>query len=935
LARYFDRMKAIVELHGGSVEKFIGDAVMAVFGVPRVHEDDALRACRAAVEMREALPGLGIRGRIGLNTGEVVTGTEERLATGDAVNVAARLEQAASPGEVLIGSSTFQLVREMVDAVPVEALTVKGKAEAVPAWRLDSVLAAPERRHESRFVGREGELRSIVQAWERANAEQRCGLVTVVGEAGVGKSRLVAEAVASIGARVVRGRCLPYGEGITYWPVVEVVRQLDGLPSDPAAASAIRSLLGESERATSAEEIAWAFRKLLEERAPLVAVFDDLQWGEETFLDLVDGVALLASGAPLLLVCMARPELVERRPGWQVSLRLEPLPAPAVEELIGDDVAEGLRERIAAAAGGNPLFVTEMLAMAAGADAVEVPPSLRALLAARLDQLDPGERGVLERGAVEGEVFHRGAVQALAPDEAQVTPRLAALTRKQLIRPESAHLPGDDAFRFRHLLIRDAAYDALPKTVRGDLHERFAAWLEEHGAALVELDEIVGYHLEQTYRYRLELGLVDELAPGLAKRAACRLQAAGERASGRGDIAAASNFFGRAVDLLPLEDPARLDLLPEWAAALTDAGELARADSILEAVIEAAERSGNERVEWRARLARAAAQVWMGAAQEQTGVLAEQAAGAFRGLGDDLGLARALHLVGLIRLWLGSAVSAEEAWGPALEHARRAGSARDEAQTLTWSLIGSWMGPTAVEEAIQRCRDTIAAAPTRHVEAIALTTQGALSAMLGDFDQARLLFRRGKHTLQELGLAIAAAGTSEECFDIEMHAGDPAAAEMELREACAALEQLGEKGFLSTRAALLAHALCAQGRHEEADAFIELSAAVGAPDDLLTQALWRSASAKVTARRDDLPTAERLAKEAVEILGSTDWLNARGDAASDLAEVLLLAGKREDAIVGVKQALELYERKGNVVMARRARTRLDGLQTRTARAAPT
>ena len=314
LARYFDRMKGVVERHGGSVEKFIGDAVMAVFGVPVVHEDDALRACRAAVEMREAFAGLGIEGRIGVSTGEVVTGTEERLATGDALNVAARLQQAAAPGEVLIAEATRVLVGDAVDVEPVEPLALKGKSEPVAAFRLVAARAASERRHDTVFVGRERELALLGEAWGRVQAERRCELVTVVGDAGLGKSRLVAEGLASIEARVVRGRCLPYGVGITHWPVVEVVKQLDALPTDPAAAAAIRSLLGESEAGTSAEEIAWAFRKLLEEQAPLVVVFDDIQWGEETFLDLVEHVALLSSGAPILRRVHGSPRAARQPP---------------------------------------------------------------------------------------------------------------------------------------------------------------------------------------------------------------------------------------------------------------------------------------------------------------------------------------------------------------------------------------------------------------------------------------------------------------------------------------------------------------------------------------------------------------------------------------------------------------------------------------------
>src|SRR5215217_7066798 len=352
LARYFELASQVVERHGGVVEKFIGDAVMAVFCVPQVHEDDALRAVRAAAELREALEALNaelerdyatsLSVRIGVMTGEVVTGTEERLATGDAVNVAARLEQAAQAGEVLVGEPTLVLAREAAEVEPVQPLVLKGKAEPVPAYRLLSVGHVPERRHDAPFVGRERELGLLREAWDRVRQGEHCELVTVVGEAGVGKSRLVAEALDSIEATVLRGRCPPYGEGITYWPVVEVLKQLDVTPPDKAAAQAIGALLGETPVTSSAEEIAWAFRKTLEHAAaqqPLVVVLDDIQWGEETFRDLVEHVALLSTGAPILLVCMARPELVERRPTWPVTLSLAPLVDEAVDELIPQGLA--------------------------------------------------------------------------------------------------------------------------------------------------------------------------------------------------------------------------------------------------------------------------------------------------------------------------------------------------------------------------------------------------------------------------------------------------------------------------------------------------------------------------------------------------------------------------------------------------------------------
>jgi class 3 adenylate cyclase len=409
LARYFERMKTIVESHGGVVEKFIGDAVMAVFGIPAAHEDDALRACRTAMEMRDALPELGIRGRIGVNTGEVGAGTEERLATGDAVNVAARLEEAAAPGEVLIGAETRALTRDAVDVEAVEPLSLKGKTEPVPAFRLITAGGELARRFATPMVGRETELRRLRDAFAQAVHDRSCQLFTVLGSAGVGKSRLAAEFLAGIEARVVQGGCLSYGEGITYWPVVEIVKQLNTLPESDAAVP-LRSLLGETESATSAEEIAWGFRKLLEQEAqerPLVCLLDDLHWAEQTLLDLVEHIADLSRDAPVLLLCMARPELLEKRPTWgggkwnATTVLLEPLDAAETERLLDElgGVEPGLRERIATAAEGNPLFLEEMLALAHASDdgEISVPPTIQALLAARLDQLDPAERAVLER----------------------------------------------------------------------------------------------------------------------------------------------------------------------------------------------------------------------------------------------------------------------------------------------------------------------------------------------------------------------------------------------------------------------------------------------------------------------------------------------------------------------------------------------------------
>ena len=401
MARYFDVARIAIERHGGTLEKFIGDAVMAVFGVPAVREDDALRAVRAAQELRDAVE---IDVRIGVNTGEVVTGSGDSLVTGDAVNIAARLEQAAAPGEVLLGARTYALVRDAVDVELLPPLAAKGKVEPLTAYRLVAVTTdvVVPRRATAEMVGRDRELRRLRDAFAQSVDDRSCQLFTVLGSAGVGKSRLADEFLAGLDARVVRGRCPSYGDGITYWPVVEIVKQLDRLPADDAAANAMRSLLGESDAPTSADQIAWAFRKLLEDAArarPLVCVLDDIHWAEEGLLDLVEHVADLSRDAPLLLLAMARQELLDRRPGWgggkwnATTVLLEPLNGPQTEELLSalGGVDDELRAGISTAAEGNPLYIEEMLALVrgSGTTTVTVPPTIQALLAARIDQLDP------------------------------------------------------------------------------------------------------------------------------------------------------------------------------------------------------------------------------------------------------------------------------------------------------------------------------------------------------------------------------------------------------------------------------------------------------------------------------------------------------------------------------------------------------------------
>jgi class 3 adenylate cyclase/tetratricopeptide (TPR) repeat protein len=918
LARYFERMKQIVESHGGTVEKFIGDAVMAVFGVPMVHEDDALRACRAAVEMRDALPELGIQGRIGVNTGEVVTGTEERLATGDAVNVAARLEQSAQPGDVLVGASTYRLVAPAVEAETVDPLEVKGKSEPVPAFRLLALTGALERRFETAMVGRHRELRSLSDALARAVADRSCQLFTVLGSAGVGKSRLAAEFLARVEAKVVRGRCLSYGDGITYWPVVEVIKQLGTLPDDAGAAEPLRSLLGESTTAATADEIAWGLRRLLEQEAKresLVCVFDDVHWAEPTFLALVESVAELSRDAPLLLLCMARPELLELRPSWgggmwnATTVLLEPLDAAETAELLEalGGVDEELATRIAANADGNPLFVEEMLALVRNSPdgRVEVPPTIQALLAARLDQLDASERAVLERGSIEGQVFHRGSVEALANGEPQAD-RLMMLVRKQLVRPDRPQLPNEDAYRFRHLLIRDAAYDALPKSVRADLHRRFARWLETHGQDVVELEEITGYHYEQSARYLAELGRPDT---ELAAAAAERLWHAGRRARNRGDREAARSLLDRAI--AQSEHPS-IHLLIDRARTVTARDAVPLLDS---AAVHAA-REGDAAG---AALARAIAAFNRTLLSEVSADEQERLALAAIPL-----LEAARDDRGLLEIW---ACLAEGAYNIRADYARMEYAAEEalryaaqagEQQTLPALSIALLFGPRPVAEALERLAEL--AQDDLHPKF--LGDRAILHAMLGDMNQARAFLELSVNSWRERGREEVAHVIAA---DVEELAGNHEAAAEHLAAYCAVLEERGLAPVLSTYAPKRGRHLCALGRFDEAERLAEQGRSYGQDDDPVTQSLWRQVMALVLAQRGDLVGAERLAREAVPFSRATNSPWQQGDALFDLAAVLEASGRDEEAASALCEALVEYERKPIIPLARHTRERLASL----------
>jgi class 3 adenylate cyclase/tetratricopeptide (TPR) repeat protein len=970
LGRYFDTMREVLVRHGASVEKYIGDAVMAVFGVPQLHEDDALRALRAAVEMRSALAelngelereaGVRLESCTGVNSGEVVTGENaerERLVTGDAVNVAARLQQAAAPGEILIGEATRRLAEAAVEVAPLEPLTVKGKQEPLRAWRLLGVVAGASafvRRLDAPMVGRQQELTALREAVERAFATSVPHTLTVLGPAGIGKSRLVDELLAGIGedARVLLGRCLPYGEGITYWPLAEILRQAAGgdhigglktVVDSDLARERIAGAIGLGSGVGSSQEIFWSARILFEQLArelPLLVVFDDIHWAEPTFLDLLEYVRGFAADVPLVMLCQGRPDLLEVRPAWAApaanttTLVLQPLSdaeSRALARSLHDGVDEELLNRIVGSAEGYPLFVEQMLAMVGEARAgeLEVPPTIQVLLGARIDSLEPAERMVIEAASVEGGIFHRGSIEYLLPESArsELGTRLMALVRKGLIKPDRSVFAGDDGFRFGHLLIRDAVYLAIPKAVRASHHEGHAGWLERAaGAQLGEYEEILGYHLQQAFECRRQLGPPDEHARALGARAGRLLGAAGRRAYARSDIAAAINLLERATSLPAADVAERLELVLMLSLALDFGGDSQRAAGLASEALADAENYGDGRLVALARAQAGAVRLHTdpsATAEEYAEVLAEAVKGCEEAH-DEYGLALSWRRLGWVQQLQGRYGASVETLERAVSHAQAAGHAREETLALGMLTESVALGPTPVDEATRRCLAVLESgselAPQRPA---ACTALAVLYAMQGEHGHARASAALGWHVLEPFGERYGVAQAVHLTGFLELLAGDPAAAERTLRQSHETLTAMGDSGSLALTAALLAEALHRQGRDDEALLLADEAAALASPDDFGTQSAWRSTRARVLAVRGEHDAAEQLAREAVQAVEQTDDVLHSTAALLALAEVLQAAGRTSEALPFVDRALAICTHKGDVVGAARARALRD------------
>lgn len=963
VARSRDLAAEILARHGATVEDVVGDVVVGVFGIPTAHEDDALRAVRAAVEIREAIRHVGGGAdsrtprpiRAGVETGEVVFGAPRSgrpSVSGDAVYIAAAIQRGARDDDVLIGEKTRRVLGSAALLEPVDA--PKGLVGHPIAWKLIGLVpGAPAltRNLDAPIAGRSAELARVVVAFERAVREGVGHRVTIIGDAGIGKSRLGREVASALGsrARIVTGRCPAYGDGITFWPLREVVLEATGvargdslvaLLSEEAdgrgIAAQVAAAIGLTQEPARPDELFPAIRRFFEtlaRREPLVVVLEDVHWAEATFLDLVEYLTD-AAREPLFLLCLARPELIEELPAWGArsgnvdTLFLEPLGSGEIEQiaerLTGGTLALEARARIVETAQGNPLFAEQLVAALQDEGAVSVPASLHALLAARLDRLGPAERDLLRCAAVIGTIFTVDALMALVPEVARtfVGRHLRALERKRLILPSR---PAGREFSFQHVLVQLAAYRSTTREDRAKLHERFAEWLRAGAPErMPSLDELVGYHLEQAVDERQTLGVSDEHDAELALRAGEHLAAAGLRAAWRYDIAAATNLLSRAYTLLPATNPQHRTVMRRLAEAYQVVGRLADAESVLATMLRESEAEGDLRLAQIARLELMRLKLFGGpdpidlqSIRDET----DAALDVFREPAEEAGLALAYYVRAYVHFRAVEMREMERAARLALAHADRSARRRE---MMAARMLVAWavtLGPTPVPKAISVCKQLVEVAGREHP--MVLSDLATLRAMLGEIDDARALLQRAHElALERMSgrspmMVIALANAS-----VELAAGDADATEQELAVALELARAARLRDTVAQTAARLSLAVV-----ERDAARAEGLAALGrdnAPaESVAAQALWRAATARVEASRNRHREARALGVEAVRLV-PTEMPNLHADLLVELAKILRADGDATGASCAIREAIDLYERKRNLLAAARARSAFTG-----------
>jgi DNA-binding SARP family transcriptional activator len=932
----------IVIRHGGAFVSGLGGDMAWVFGIPLLREDDVLRALRAADELRTDLEALaasdlpGLTVRVGIATGEVIAESPSDVF-GDPLNRGMALAQAAASGEILVGDTTRR--------VAFNAARVASALEGT-AWRLLGLDAPPPIAMTSRgpMVGRDEELRHARATFERTRLAGEANLLTVVGEAGIGKSRLAQELGHRLAgeATVLTGRCLSYGEGIAFWPLREAVIQvageesresvrtlLDGADDADVVADILAAALGLAPAESVGEQLLWAVRRLLEalsRERPVIFVIDDAHWADTPLLDLIDYLIDWLR-APVVLLCLARPELLEVRPGWGGghprvrSIVLGPLHDAAALRLLDHQLGErqlsdAQRARILRTAEGNPLFVEQLLQMSAEDPAwdrgAEIPGAIQSLLSARLDRLGPGERAFIERAAVIGREFWLAAVRELLPDEALSSSdkHLRALVHRGLIHPDRSILAGEEQLRFHHILIRDVAYGSTPKSSRSDLHEHFADWLLARGD---QYDEFTGYHLEQAFRYRVELGTADAATQTLAARAGDHLASAGRRALRRGDAHAGVRLLRSAHSLLEAARRREPDVLLALGAGLSDSGDLREAERVFTTALEQSRELGDDNLAARALIELSFNRVVMDPRVPRSEMLrvAEDAVRVFERGGDHGGIARAWHHVAMVHWIQSRAAEMEAVLERAMTHAELAGDSQMQSRILGYLARAIMTGPRPAAEGIERCTAILERAGDDVVlTAVSETMLGMLEAMRGNFSLARSYAEGARRRLDAVGLTMTVAVLQMYSGWIELMAGNPERALPGLRAAYDLLDGIGEGQRRATTAAVLARLLFFHGDHDECGRYLKITEESASPDDVSAQAVWRGTRARLVMTAGDARDAQALADSAVAAVSGTDYLRLHGDTLVDRATVLTAVGKDDAALADLHEASALFERKG-------------------------
>ena len=926
VTRFFDQVSRCIETYGGTVEKFAGDAVMAAFGVPQAHEDDSERAVRAALEILDSVRDLELQARIGIEAGEVVTGAgDSTFATGEALNLAARLQQLAEPGQILIGPAAHRLTLGRVEVEDIGPVNVRGREDPVWVWAATAAGARPAGRVPvTPLVGRDHELDLLENTFARAQRDRRAHLVTIYGEPGVGKSRLANEFLAALeGTTILHGRCLPYGESITYWPLAEMVKGAadiaDDDPLDVAIeklreccpAEAVADLLGlatgvleavHGER--SQQEISWAAREwaqLMSQTQPLILVFEDIHWAEEPLLELIEHMTEWVRDGALMIVCLARAELLDVRSNWgggrvrATAIELEPLGDADGETLIdalNEDgtISAKTRRALLDKTGGNPLFLEEVMLNVAecGEERAveEIPDTVQALIAARIDRLQPASKSVLQRASVIGRSFWAGAVEYLAEDE-DLSDAIEDLLLRDLVVGESrSTLKNETAYRFKHVLIRDVAYASLTKSARAKHHARFAEWLRERAGD--ELLEIRAHHLDHAASLLAEL---DGAPPAdLAREAADALEEAGRRALAREANQAARHLFLRSVELEPTLNRRYMAAKAAWR--LDDLPAVARE---MQSVYDESVRVGDRKVEGKA-LTGLADVVLM---READPVRARELASQALEIIDDDPAARfdALRVAWVAAYWVGKLGKAESYLTEQLELACAAGRKDLESMAVLTraDTFAARLDLERASEELERARDLAQESGSINALGRVFLTWSKVYLLQKELEQAEEAASESIRLFSEVGSVWAVARAYNMAAWIAWESGDIEKGEKRFRESIRLLKPIGDRATLCESQRGLAELLLKRGRVEEAERFaLEARETVG-PLDLTSRATTAGSLAMVRSAQGRHDEAEELFREGVDALADTEFGGIEYEVLEPYAQFLRDRGRDDEA----------------------------------------